>query len=80
MMTNLSGEFDVETFHELLNGVALLALAFPLVQHAGQRLQFGQGQLQGHAVGVAGRRALEEILGRGTSGGRIEVNWESAKQ
>ena len=46
----------------LVEGGSLLALALPLVQHLGERLEGGEGQLQGHPVHVAGRGLLEKVL------------------
>ena len=46
----------------LVEGGGLLALAFPLVQHLGERLEGGERQLQGHPVHVAGRGLLEKVL------------------
>ena len=48
--------------HLVSEGGKLLGLPLPLVQHLGQRLQGREGQLQGHAVGVAGRGLFQEVL------------------
>ena len=40
----------------------LLALPLSLVQHLGEGLEGGEGQLEGHPVHVAGRGLLQQVL------------------
>ncbi len=49
-------------FHLIPERGKLLRLPLALVQHLGQRLQGGEGQLQGHAVRVARRSFFQQIL------------------
>lgn len=46
----------------LSEGLELLGLPLPLVEHLCQRLELGQSQLQGHAVVVAVRGVLQQVL------------------